>query len=64
MVGVQTAGVISFMGSPERFVRELNAMNTSCTVSRFNLMPDTEAGPLTARTDLAESKARGKGTIG
>ena len=27
-------------------------------------MPDTEAGPLTARTDLAESKARGKGTIG
>ena len=27
-------------------------------------MPATEAGPLTARTDLAESKARGKGTIG
>ena len=27
-------------------------------------MPDTEAGPLTARTDLTESKAGGKGTIG
>ena len=27
-------------------------------------MPDTEAGPLTARTDLAESKVRGKGTLG
>ena len=45
------------------FVRELNAMNVSCTVSRFNPMPNTEVGPLTARTDLAESKARGKGIV-
>ena len=53
MGGVQTAGIVPLMESPQRFVRELNTMNVSCSVSRFNPnveIPDGAAFTLQPRS--------------
>jgi len=38
MVGVEPAGIVSFVESPQPFVRESNSANIACIVSRCNPM--------------------------
>jgi len=38
MVGVEPVGIVSFVESPQPFVRESNAANIACIVSRCNQM--------------------------